>query len=152
MNNENKQNIDTTKLELASTSKRIKAFVIDDLLISFIMILLLWDQIVLANGNFMEIAILLESVFLPVILIKILYQSFFIWYYGATLGKMSAKIKVIDFNNFGNVTFAQSVLRASGRILSERVYHLGFVLAFYTDSKQTFHDKVAKTLVINVTD
>jgi len=145
----NNENIDTSKLELASTSRRIKAFVIDDLLITFVMLALLWEPITSTNGDYLAIAMIMNEAFLQIITIKIIYQSFFIWYYGATLGKMSAKIKVIDFNNFGKITFAQSVLRASGRILSESFFYLGFALAYYTDSKQTFHDKVAKTLVVN---
>jgi len=145
----NNENIDTSKLELASTSRRIKAFVIDDLLITFVMLALLWEPITSTNGDYLAIAMIMNEAFLQIITIKIIYQSFFIWYYGATLGKMSSKIKVIDFNNFGKITFAQSVLRASGRILSESFFYLGFALAYYTDSKQTFHDKVAKTLVVN---
>jgi len=145
----NNENIDTSKLELASTSRRIKAFVIDDLLITFVMLALLWEPITSTNGDYLAIAMIMNEAFLQIITIKIIYQSFFIWYYGATLGKMSAKIKVIDFNNFGKITFSQSVLRASGRILSESFFYLGFALAYYTDSKQTFHDKVSKTLVVN---
>ena len=145
----NNENIDTSKLELASTSSRIKAFVIDDLLITFVMLALLWEPITSTNGDYLAIAMIMNEAFLQIITIKIIYQSFFIWYYGATLGKMSAKIKVIDFNNFGKITFSQSVLRASGRILSESFFYLGFALAYYTDSKQTFHDKVSKTLVVN---
>ena len=149
MNNENNENIDTSKLELAPNNKRIKAFVIDDLLITFVMLALLWDPIAKTNGDYMAIAMIMNKAFIQIITIKIIYQSFFIWYYGATLGKMNAKIKVIDFNNFGKVTFSQSVLRASGRILSESFFYLGFILAYYTKSKQTLHDKVAKTLVVN---
>jgi len=145
----NNENIDTSKLELASNNKRIKAFVIDDLLITFVMLALLWEPITNTKGDYLAIAMIMNEAFVQIITLKIIYQSFFIWYYGATLGKMSAKIKVIDFNNFGKITFAQSVLRASGRILSESFFYLGFMLSYYTKSKQTFHDKVAKTLVVN---
>jgi len=145
----NNENIDISKLELASNSQRIKAFVIDDLLITFVMLLLLWEPITKTDGDYLAIAMIMNAAFVQIITIKIIYQSFFIWYYGATLGKMAAKIKVIDFNHFGKVSFAQSVLRASGRILSESFFYLGFILAYYIQSKQTFHDKIAKTLVVN---
>jgi uncharacterized RDD family membrane protein YckC len=145
----NNENIDISKLELASNNSRIKAFVIDDLLITFVMLALLWEPITSTNGDYMAIAMIMNAAFIQIITIKIIYQSFFIWYYGATLGKMSAKIKVIDFNHFGKLTFAQSVLRSSARIISESFFYLGFMLAYYTKSKQTFHDKISKTLVVN---
>jgi uncharacterized RDD family membrane protein YckC len=145
----NNENIDISKLELASNKRRLRAFIIDDFLITFVMLLLLWEPILNTEGDYFAIAMLMNKAYIQIITIKIIYQSFFIWYYGATLGKLFTKIKVIDFDNFGRVSFAQSVLRASGRILSESFFYLGFMLAYYTKSKQTFHDKIAKTLVVN---
>lgn len=144
----NKQ-VDINNLELANSRSRIKAFVIDDLLITFITLIMLWDQVQNTSGDFMSVMIVLNGAFIQVVLLKFLYQTFFIWYYGATLGKMAAKIKVIDFNQFSRVRFDQALLRSAIRIVSESIFYLGFVLFFYTDSKQTLHDKVSKTLVVN---
>lgn len=144
----NKQ-VDINNLELANSRSRIKAFVIDDLLITFITLIMLWDQVQNTSGDFMSVMMVLNGAFIQVVLLKFLYQTFFIWYYGATLGKMAAKIKVIDFNQFSRVRFDQALLRSAIRIVSESIFYLGFVLFFYTDSKQTLHDKVAKTLVVN---
>lgn len=144
----NKQ-VDINNLELANSRSRIKAFVIDDLLITFITLIMLWDQVQNTSGDFMSVMMVLNGAFIQVVLLKFLYQTFFIWYYGATLGKMAAKIKVIDFNQFSRVRFDQALLRSAIRIVSESIFYLGFVLFFYTDSKQTLHDKVSKTLVVN---
>ena len=92
----------------------------------------------------------MNSAFYLIMLIKVVYQSFFVWYYGATLGKLAVKIRVIDFNHFGKVTLFQSFLRAVVRLLSEFVFYIGFLLSYYTQSKQTLHDKISKTLVVNV--
>ena len=146
---EENQSIDIDKLELASNKNRLKAFVIDDLLITFITIILLWDSMQSAKGDLLAITMIMNSAFVQIVIIKVIYQSYFIWYYGATLGKMAAKIKVIDFENFGKITFGQSVLRASSRIVSESLFYLGFILAIYTKSRQTLHDKISKTLVVN---
>ena len=143
----NQVNIDN--LELASTKSRIRAFIIDDLAITFIVMLMMWDQISNSNGDFQTILILINSAFLQVIILKFIYQVFFIWYYGATIGKMVSKIKVIDFDNYQRVSLQNAVLRSMGRIISEMVFYIGFIIAFYTDSKQTFHDKMGKTLVVN---
>lgn len=141
--------IDTSKLELASTSKRIKAFIIDDLAITFIVMVMMWDQVSSSHGDFLTILTLLNNAFVEIIMLKFIYQTFFIWYYGATLGKMISKIRVIDFDNLGKVSLLNAILRSMGRILSEMVFYLGFIIAFYTNSKQTFHDKMGKTLVVN---
>ena len=142
--------MDTENLQLASVKSRLIAFVIDDLSITLVVFLLLWDKINLANGDLVSIMIIMNEAFLQIIALKFLYQTFFIWYYGATIGKIVTKIKVIDFNNFGKVSLLNSAVRAFGRIISESVFYIGFIIAFYTESRQTFHDKFGKTLVVNV--
>ncbi len=150
MNNTEENNtIDIDKLELASTKNRVRAFIIDDLAVTFVIMLMLWDKITASGGDFTTILLLINSAFIQVLVLKFIYQTFFIWYYGATLGKLVLKIKVIDFNNFGRVSFVNAVLRSMGRILSEMIFYIGFFLAFYTEAKQTFHDKMGKTLVVN---
>ena len=141
---------DTTNLELASTKKRVQAFVIDDLAITFVVMLMLWDKISATGGDFITILTLVNTAFVQVLFLKFVYQTFFIWYYGATLGKMVAKIRVIDFDNFGRVSLVNALLRSMGRILSEMIFYIGFIIALYSESKQTFHDKMGKTLVVNV--
>ena len=141
--------VDIDNLELASSRSRIRAFIIDDLAITLIVMLMMWDQISASNGDFVIILTLLNGAFLQVISLKFIYQTFFIWYYGATVGKMISKIKVIDFDNFGRVSLFNAILRSMGRILSEMMFYIGFIIAFFTDSKQTFHDKMGRTLVVN---
>jgi len=136
-------------LQLASMRSRIKAFVIDDLSITFIVIIILWDNISTANGDLMSTMIIMNEAFIQIITLKFLYQSFFIWYYGATIGKFFAKIRVIDFENYEKITLLNSCIRSAGRIISEAVFYLGFFLAYYGDARQTFHDKFGKTLVVD---
>ncbi len=142
-------NIDINKLELANTRDRATAFIIDDLLITFVALIMLWDQISASNGDFVDVLTILNSAFLQIVLMKLVYQTYFIWYYGATIGKSIKKLRVIDFNHFGRVTFMQALTRSAGRIVSESFFYIGFLIAFYTDSKQTLHDKLGKTLVVN---
>lgn len=143
-------NINAENLELASMGSRIKAFIIDDLSITLVVLILLWERVEATNGDFIAIMTLMNSAFFQIIVIKFLYQTFFIWYYGATIGKLIAKIKVIDFDHFGKVSLLNSALRSTGRIVSEMIFYVGFILAYFTDSKQTLHDKLGKTLVVNV--
>ena len=146
----NTDKVDIENLQLASIKSRLIAFIIDDLSITLVVFLLLWDKINLANGDLVSIMIIMNEAFLQIITLKFLYQTFFIWYYGATIGKIVTKIKVIDFNHFGKVSLVNSAIRAFGRIISESIFYIGFLIAFYTKSRQTFHDKFGKTLVVNV--
>jgi len=148
LNNEN-QKINIENLQLATTKKRIRAFVIDDLAITFVVMLIMWDTISQTNGELLTILTVVNSAFIQIIVLKFLYQTFFVWYYGATLGKILVKIRVIDFDNFGRVSFTKAIVRSLGRILSESIFYLGFVVALYLNSKQTFHDKLGRTLVVD---
>ena len=137
-------------LELASMRSRMKAFVIDDLSITLLVLIILWDKISAVNGDVMMAMMIMNDAFLQIIALKFVYQTFFIWYYGATIGKIVAKIKVIDYDNFGRVSLINSAIRSFGRIISESFFYIGFIIAYYTKSRQTFHDKFGKTLVVNV--
>jgi len=145
----NPENIDTNNLELASMKSRIKAFVIDDLSITLLVIVILWDQISTVNGDYIAAMTIMNEAFFQIITLKFIYQTFFIWYYGATIGKLISKIKVIDFNTYGKVSLLNAAIRSFGRVISEAVFYIGFILAYYGDSRQTFHDRFGKTLVVN---
>lgn len=141
MNNDN--------LELASIPSRIKAFVIDDLLISFVFLIIFWEQITSSDGDLSNMIIIMNENVMQVLLLKFIYQSFFIWYYGATVGKYFAKIRVIDYNSLGKVSLMTSLMRSMIRIFSEMFFYIGFIIGFFNEGKQTLHDKIAKTLVVN---
>mgnify|MGYP001114456848 CR=1 FL=1 len=136
-------------LQLATIGSRIKAFIIDDILITLLVLLIYWETLASSGGDLNTVLIIMNEFVLQVLVLKFVYQTFFVWYYGATIGKYFAKVKVIDYNDFSRVTLFQSALRSFGRILSEMFFYIGFVFAFFSDGRQTFHDKISKTLVID---
>jgi uncharacterized RDD family membrane protein YckC len=136
-------------LQLATISSRIKAFIIDDILITLLVLLIYWETLASSGGDLNTVLIIMNEFVLQVLVLKFVYQTFFVWYYGATIGKYVAKVKVIDYNDFSRVTLFQSALRSFGRILSEMFFYIGFIFAFFNDGRQTFHDKISKTLVID---
>ncbi|WP_428028671.1 RDD family protein [Arcobacter sp.] len=137
-------------LQLATINSRIKAFIIDDILITLIVLIIFWDTIANNESDLSTILILMNEFVLQVLVLKFIYQTFFVWYYGATVGKIIAKVRVIDYDNFNRVSLFQSALRSFGRILSEMFFYIGFIFSFFNDGRQTFHDKISKTLVIDV--
>lgn len=140
-------NIDN--LELASNRKRALAYVIDDFLITFIMVLMFWDKIETSGTDLMSVLTVMNAFVWQVLFLKFIYQTFFVWYYGATIGKIIVKVRVIDFNHFGRVSLLTSAIRSIFRIISEMFFYFGFIFAFISESRQTFHDKVGRTLVVN---
>ena len=140
---------DINNLELAKISSRALAFIIDDILITLIIFVMFWDSIASNGSDLKALLIIMNQFVWQVLFLKFLYQTFFVWYYGATLGKIIAKIRVIDYETYGRVGILASVIRSITRILSEMFFYIGFVFAFFNDGKQTFHDKLGRTLVVN---
>jgi uncharacterized RDD family membrane protein YckC len=140
----------STDLQLASLRSRALAFVIDDLLVTVIVMAIFWENIFAASQDMDAMMVLMETqLAIPLIVLKIIYQAFFVWYYGATIGKIITKIRVIDANHWGRVSLFSSLLRATGRIFSEMFFYVGFLIGFFNDGRKTFHDIVGRTLVVN---
>lgn len=136
-------------ITLATFGKRAWAYTIDEILISIIFMIIYMGKIP-PNATPEEVINTLNGMFYYVVLIKIIYQAFFVWMYGATLGKIFMKIKVISVFDLNNPTVLQSVSRAIVRIISESFFYIGFLWALANPKRETWHDKAAKTLVINV--
>ena len=135
-------------LTLADTKKRAIAFMIDEMLLSFILIFALWDSF--SSAQTMEEIILVSNHFaLEYMTMKIFYQAFFIMKYGASIGKLTMKIRVIEIKTLGKPNVLSSLNRAIFRIISETFLYLGFLWGVLDPFKQAWHDKTAKTLVIN---
>ena len=69
--------------------------------------------------------------------------------YQATLGKMAIGIKVTDMNG-NRISFARATGRYFGKILSGMIIMIGYIMAGITEKKQALHDILAETLVIKV--
>lgn len=144
------QNSNTDDLQLASMRSRAIAFVIDDLIVTVIIMIIFWGNISAASDNLDAMMFLMKAeLVVPLIFLKFIYQTLFIWYYGATLGKLVAKIRVIDASSWGRVSLFSAMLRSLGRIFSEMFFYVGFLIGFFNDGRKTFHDITGRTLVVN---
>ena len=154
---------ETTVLPIASTQKRISAFVIDDLVIIFLIFLIFYEPLmnmvsdvpvgltpeVLIEYNEKVTQFFMNNIWV-IFFIKVLYHTFFVWQNGMTLGKYIMKIKVVDLETKQKPVFLKAFLRAVLRIVSEAFFYLGFLLAFFSPLKQTLHDKLSNCVVIDV--
>ena len=149
MNEEIEKLLHREDFTLASISKRATAFFIDEVILSFIFIAIIWDYFVQAT-TIEQVISLTNSFVLEYMALKIIYQTFFVSMYGASLGKMFMKIRIIETQTLQKPQPINAFNRAFVRIFSEIVFYLGFLWGVLSPNRQAWHDLSAKTLVINV--
>jgi uncharacterized RDD family membrane protein YckC len=71
---------------------------------------------------------------------------------GQTVGKRAMNIRVIDFTTGGPLGTGKALLRYVGRIISAIPCGLGYFWAIWDKEKQTWHDKIAETVVVPTAD
>lgn len=148
MNEEIENLLHREGLTLADNKKRGMAFFIDEMLLSFLLMFALWDSFAQAT-NVEEVINLTNTFVLEYMALKIIYQAFFTMQYGASLGKIVMKIRVIEMRTLQNPNVLCALNRAIFRIISEMLFYLGFLWGLLDPARQTWHDKTAQTLVIN---
>ncbi len=138
-----------TPLEnLAPNSKRVWSFTIDSLLMNFVYIMIVYDQIALLKTPEEIIYFAKETSWL-LALINILYHTFFTWQSGKTLGKHIMKIRVVSIDEGALLTLPMSLLRALVRVVDEAFLYIGFLPAFFSPTRQTLHDRVSRSIIVN---
>ncbi|MCD6433849.1 MAG: RDD family protein [Sulfurimonas sp.] len=148
MNKEIENILHREGMVLADIKKRSMAFFIDELLLSFLLIIALWDSFMGAK-TVEEMIMVTNSFILEYMFMKIVYQAFFTMQYGASIGKIVMKIRVIEIQTLQNPSVLSALNRAIFRVISESFFYLGFLWGMLDPAHQTWHDKTAKTLVIN---
>jgi uncharacterized RDD family membrane protein YckC len=85
-------------------------------------------------------------------LISIFYKTFLVGKFGATLGKMITGIKIVDENG-NKISYGVAFIREV--LIKDIIYFiiffiswLGYLWALWDKKKQTWHDKIARTLVV----
>ncbi|HTE59475.1 MAG TPA: RDD family protein [Solirubrobacteraceae bacterium] len=69
---------------------------------------------------------------------------------GQTVGKRVLGIRVIDFKVGGPIGYGRGLLRTVARYLSGIILLLGYLWMLWDPEKQTWHDKIAGTVVVPV--
>lgn len=149
MNEDIENRLYQQQMSLATSKKRALAFFIDEMLLSFLLIMALGDSFLEAKT--MEQMINLTNTFiLEFITMKFFYQSFFVMKYGATLGKIVMKIRIVNADTLEQPNVIIALNRSTVRVISELMFYLGFLWGMMEPTRQTWHDKSAKTLVVDV--
>lgn len=142
------EKLQNEEISLAPFAKRIMAFSIDEIIVSFLFMIIYWEPLS-TSTNYDDARNLVLNLFLQVVALKVIYHTFFVWYYGASLGQMITKTMCINVEILDKPNLTQSLVRAIFRIVSEACFYLGFAWALSNPARQTWQDKIAKTVVIN---
>ena len=143
------ERLEVEGLKLTSIAKRSYAFLVDDLIVSFLLFIAFYNSF--SNAKSMEeILVITNNLFVYIVFLKVVYHTFFVWQYGATMGKMLFGMRVVDEKTFQKLNFANSLIRALVRIISEALFYLGFLWGVLNPTKQTWHDKACGSIVVDV--
>ena len=139
-------------LHKAKISKRALAFLIDSVFLVILALAINYELFtsltpMSSEEDFLFVQTEILKIYLPMAFI---YQWLFVALYGATLGKMVMKIRVIDLQTGDTPSAVVALNRSVVRIISELVMNLGFLWAVLDPNRQGWHDKSARTLVIDV--
>jgi uncharacterized RDD family membrane protein YckC len=77
------------------------------------------------------------------------YEILMIGKYGATLGKMACKVRVVTAEG-GQVSYARATGRHFAKILSWATCLIGFIMAFFDEERRALHDRICNTRVITI--
>ena len=133
---------------LAPNAKRIWSYAIDDLVISMLFLAIFFDQ--LGQLTTPESATLfVKTNYWVLALLKVIYHTLFTWQNGKTLGKQIMKIKTVSISDGTLLTLPMSFVRSVVRILDETFFYIGFLPAFFSPTRQTLHDRISRSIVIN---
>lgn len=144
------ETLDREGLRLAPDTKRILAFVIDDIIISLIVFLALSPQIAELNNDIEKIKALISSFFIYIVTLKIVYHSIFTAIYGASIGKIIFKIKIVKVDTLDKPNALDSIIRSTFRVLSEFLFYIPLLIAFGDPFRRAVHDLLVKSIVIDV--
>jgi len=82
-------------------------------------------------------------------IVSILYEIVLTTVYGATLGKMAMKIKVVTAEG-GPISYGRSTGRYFAKGLSALIFCVGYLMAIWDPEKRALHDRICGTRVISV--
>jgi len=169
MENQVQQNTQPTpKVTYAGFWWRFLAYIIDDIIISFVSFIIfapIWAAMGFSlfsisqwDHHYVEEEALLGLIgpFLGLIFITSIISIAVVWLYFAlmesskyqgTLGKLALGIKVTDMEG-NRICFGRATGRHFGKIISGMILYIGYIMAGLTEKKQALHDMLASCLVI----
>jgi uncharacterized RDD family membrane protein YckC len=129
--------------------KRFATYVLDSVLLQFViyvLALVVGFKCCLAEGGLGELTAM--WVILSILILWIYFAAMVISDTRATVGKLALGIIVSDLHG-KQITFGRASGRYFGKIISGIILGVGFIMAGFTDKKQSLHDIISDCLVID---
>jgi uncharacterized RDD family membrane protein YckC len=86
-------------------------------------------------------------IFFVQIAVALSYEVVMVGKYGATLGKMACKIKVVTADG-GKVSYLRALGRYFAKMLSGMICLVGYIMAGFDEEKRALHDRICDTRVV----
>ena len=151
-------------LALAPIGRRTVAAFVDSLVVTLLVLVIYYDPLmVLADlaaqattpekqKAFRSAFVAFQHETLPYIFVLyVAYHAVLVWQTGMTVGKYLLKIKVASTEGEGSMSFMTALVRALVRTIGEMVvFYITFLPAWFTPLRQTLHDRLAKTIVVDL--
>jgi uncharacterized RDD family membrane protein YckC len=93
------------------------------------------------------IIVLQVVLFVIQIAIGLSYEVIMIGKYGATLGKMACRIKVVTADG-DRVSYGRALGRYFAKMLSGMICAIGYIMAGFDEEKRALHDRICNTRVV----
>jgi uncharacterized RDD family membrane protein YckC len=144
--------LNTGELNYAPFGARFGAFFLDGILLWIFNQLFTHSVLLIVTGSFMQKPGLSGSLFTFLLAfplaVGICYESIMVGKYGATLGKMAMKMKVVTADG-GRVSYARAFGRYFAKLLSSFTCLIGFIIAaFDKPQRRALHDYICNTRVV----
>jgi uncharacterized RDD family membrane protein YckC len=135
------------ELKIASITKRAIAMMIDDFLISFIIIFAFFSEFS-SIKTYEELLMLTNKLIVYILITYTLYHWIFVAMYGKTIGKIITKIRVIDIKTLDKPSLGKSLIRSIVRNFDEMFFYLGMAYAIVDPLNRAIHDIAGSSVVV----
>lgn len=132
----------------ASFSRRFVAMIVDFVLcVGLLVVLIMLSTLGISSAE-ESVNLIVGILTIVTIFLVLVVPPFFIYKFSATPGKKIMGIKVVDVDG-SKLTWKQAFIReVFGKGLSGLVWNLGYLWAIWDKNQQTWHDKMAHTIVV----
>ena len=134
---------------ISSFKTRVLSYLIDESFVLLLLIAIFYNQFLESNGKLVIIVEVLDNFLIAYFIIKLIYHTIFIYFYGKTMGKLIMRIRVVDIYLLDNPSLKNSFIRAVLRFLDESFFYVGMFYLFANPFKQTIHDKLSDVVVVD---
>lgn len=81
--------------------------------------------------------------------LEIVYYFISVYFYGATIGQIILRIRVVDSRHFDKPTLHVCMRRALSKCIFGAVLYIGFIVAFVDRYYRALHDRMSNTIVVS---